>query len=41
MKYSSEKLYFFYFILNHYTEIVDNLRGGDPCIGSGSQLFLG
>jgi len=24
-----------------YTEIVDNLRGGDPYIGSGSQVFLG
>lgn len=23
-----------------YTEIVDDLRGGDPCIGSGSQVFL-
>ena len=22
-----------------YTEIVDDLRGGDPCIGSGSQVF--
>ncbi|MCH81272.1 trypsin family protein [Trifolium medium] len=22
----------------HYTEIVDDLRGGDPCIGSGSQV---
>ena len=24
----------------HYTEIVDDSRGGDPCIGSGSQVFL-
>lgn len=24
-----------------YTEIVDDLRGGDPCIGSGSQVCLG
>lgn len=24
----------------HYTEIVDDLRGGDPCIGSGSQVFF-
>lgn len=23
-----------------YTEIVDDLRGGDPYIGSGSQVFL-
>lgn len=23
-----------------YTEIVDDLRGGDPCIGSGSQVFF-
>ena len=23
-----------------YTEIVDDLRGGDPCIGSGSQVFI-
>lgn len=22
-----------------YTELVDDLRGGDPCIGSGSQVF--
>ena len=22
-----------------YTEIVDDLRGSDPCIGSGSQVF--
>lgn len=22
-----------------YTEIVDDLRGGDPCIGSGSQVY--
>lgn len=23
-----------------YTEIVDDLRGSDPCIGSGSQVLL-
>lgn len=23
-----------------YTEIVDDLRGGDPCIGSGSQVLF-
>ena len=23
-----------------YTELVDGLRGSDPCIGSGSQVFL-
>lgn len=23
-----------------YTELVDDLRGGDPYIGSGSQVFL-
>lgn len=22
-----------------YTEIVDDLRGSDPCVGSGSQVF--
>ena len=25
----------------YYTEIMDDLRGGDPCIGSGSQVFSG
>lgn len=23
-----------------YTELVDGLRGSDPCIGSGSQVFF-
>lgn len=25
----------------YYTDIMDDLRGGDPCIGSGSQVFSG